>query len=492
MSKKDSTISLCALQAGIQPPSCGSEPQVPTGLIMSGSPTLEPPLDTQGDTSLSSRDEDVAGETQHSQRMLSFSDGLLSIIATVMILPVTHTEISPEQEFDKGVQKLLATRIAVYLMTFLIVTVAWAAHARLFQIVGKIDDTLALLNLACMMTITFLPFTFSLMVTFPEAPLGIFLFCMCVVAIGGVQPLRPDISPQGPVPQAHPGPCASGPCPVPPGCRLLPVLLPGGRRQPPAPHVDSSLDLSEALSKERVEAFSDGVYAIVATLLILDICPQPLQALPSAPASALKASAACVTSAVFPSVSSSARTTYQTPGRCRSGSAAAFWRRWVRRGPASWPISAPSPQWGCCGSRTTPCSCTCGGPRPPWGCSTRCRWPSWAAFHWPTSRRRPSHGGRGTSWGACGSAAPSPSWPASSSSPCGQRPCCAPGRRCGPRPGWAAPSTPSCSPSWHSTPAPACWPSLPPWSSAASVPPSSTSCSWPCPPPSCCCVCWCA
>jgi len=78
--------------------------------------------------------------------MLSFSDALLSIIATVMILPVTHTEISPEQ-FDKSIQKLLATRIAVYLMTFLIVTVAWAAHTRLFQVVGKIDDTLALLNL---------------------------------------------------------------------------------------------------------------------------------------------------------------------------------------------------------------------------------------------------------------------------------------------------------------------------------------------------------
>lgn len=28
---------------------------------------------------------------------------------------------------------------------------------------------------------------------------------------------------------------------------------------------------NEPLSKERVEAFSDGVYAIVATLLILDI-----------------------------------------------------------------------------------------------------------------------------------------------------------------------------------------------------------------------------
>lgn len=115
-------------------------------------------MDSEGDSSLYRRDEEG---TQSSHRMLGFSDALLSIIATVMILPVTHTEISPEQQFDKSIQKLLATRIAVYLMTFLIVTVAWAAHTRLFQVVGKIDDTLALLNLACMMTITLLPYTVS-------------------------------------------------------------------------------------------------------------------------------------------------------------------------------------------------------------------------------------------------------------------------------------------------------------------------------------------
>uniref|UniRef100_A0A2K6SYQ5 Endosomal/lysosomal proton channel TMEM175 n=1 Tax=Saimiri boliviensis boliviensis TaxID=39432 RepID=A0A2K6SYQ5_SAIBB len=146
-------------------------------------------LGTLEDCPPSRRDEDAREGMQCSQRMLSFSDALLSIIATVMILPVTHTEISPEQQFDRSVQRLLATRIAVYLMTFLIVTVAWAAHTRLFQVVGKIDDTLALLNLACMMTITFLPYTFSLMVTFPDVPLGIFVFCVCVIAIGVVQAL---------------------------------------------------------------------------------------------------------------------------------------------------------------------------------------------------------------------------------------------------------------------------------------------------------------
>lgn len=153
---------------------------------MSKPQTEEQAIDSEGDSSLHRRDEEG---TQSSHRMLGFSDALLSIIATVMILPVTHTEISPEQQFDKSIQKLLATRIAVYLMTFLIVTVAWAAHTRLFQVVGKIDDTLALLNLACMMTITLLPYTFSLMVTFPDVPLGIFLFCVCVIAIGSVQAL---------------------------------------------------------------------------------------------------------------------------------------------------------------------------------------------------------------------------------------------------------------------------------------------------------------
>uniref|UniRef100_A0A673H1Q7 Endosomal/lysosomal proton channel TMEM175 n=1 Tax=Sinocyclocheilus rhinocerous TaxID=307959 RepID=A0A673H1Q7_9TELE len=72
-------------------------------------------------------------------------------------------------------------------MTFLIVTVAWAAHIRLFQVIERIDDTLALLNLACMMLITFLPYTFSLMATFPSYTLGILLFCACVMVIGLIQ-----------------------------------------------------------------------------------------------------------------------------------------------------------------------------------------------------------------------------------------------------------------------------------------------------------------
>lgn len=271
----------------------------------------EQAVDSEGDSSLYRRDEEG---TQSSHRMLGFSDALLSIIATVMILPVTHTEISPEQQFDKSIQKLLATRIAVYLMTFLIVTVAWAAHTRLFQVVGKIDDTLALLNLACMMTITLLPYTFSLMVTFPDVPLGIFLFCMCVIAIGSVQAmivgyafhfphlLNPQIqcSTHRALSRRHilhlvlrgPALCFVAAVfslfffPLSYLLMVTVIFLPHiskattwckdkfmGHRESPAHNAEPfSIDLHAPLSKERVEAFSDGVYAIVATLLILDIC----------------------------------------------------------------------------------------------------------------------------------------------------------------------------------------------------------------------------
>ncbi|XP_030615992.1 endosomal/lysosomal potassium channel TMEM175 isoform X3 [Delphinapterus leucas] len=252
---------------------------------MSGPRTPELALGGQGASSTGSQDEDTADGIQSSHRMLSFSDALLSIIATVMILPVTHTEISPEQEFDKSVQKLLATRIAVYLMTFLIVTVAWAAHTRLFQVVGKIDDTLALLNLACMMSITFLPFTALIVVYAFHRPhllspqiersahralyrqhiLGIVLRgpALCLAAAGfslffyPVSYLLMATVIFLPYVSKVAGWCRA---------RLV------GPREPPAHSLEIfTFDLHEPLSKERVEAFSDGVYAIVATLLILDI-----------------------------------------------------------------------------------------------------------------------------------------------------------------------------------------------------------------------------
>lgn len=52
---------------------------------MSRPRTPDPALDMQGDSPTGTRNEDDADRTQHSHRMLNFSDALLSIIATVMV-----------------------------------------------------------------------------------------------------------------------------------------------------------------------------------------------------------------------------------------------------------------------------------------------------------------------------------------------------------------------------------------------------------------------
>nr|XP_057927796.1 endosomal/lysosomal proton channel TMEM175 [Doryrhamphus excisus] len=264
--------------------------------------------------SLAASESEPLGGTQSSHRLLAFSDALISIIATVMILPVAHTKMENDEELTQSIQLLLTTKILVYLMTFLIVTVAWAAHIRLFQVIVRIDDCVALLNLACMMLITFLPYTFSLMAAFPSNVLGILLFCGCVMVMGVIQSAivsyafsRPFLlnrhireSENRAFYKHH---ILKVLLRVPLMClfasifsfilfqlsyALLAVVifLPyisqcvkwcRGKVIGPLEETPDSVMFytylpSEPLSKERVEAFSDGVYAIVATLLILDIC----------------------------------------------------------------------------------------------------------------------------------------------------------------------------------------------------------------------------
>ncbi|XP_019907717.2 endosomal/lysosomal potassium channel TMEM175 isoform X4 [Esox lucius] len=170
------------------------------------------------------------------------------------------------------------------------------------------------MNLACMMLITFLPYTFSLMATFPENILGIVLFCACDMVLGLIQALivvygfsRPfllndqiQVSENQVFYKHH---ILKVIMRVPIMCFFasifsliffqlsyvilaIVIFLPyisqslkwcrgkaiGQVEETPDSMLFYTYQLNEPLSKERVEAFSDGVFAIVATLLILDIC----------------------------------------------------------------------------------------------------------------------------------------------------------------------------------------------------------------------------
>uniref|UniRef100_A0A8D0GZ55 Endosomal/lysosomal proton channel TMEM175 n=1 Tax=Sphenodon punctatus TaxID=8508 RepID=A0A8D0GZ55_SPHPU len=234
---------------------------------------------------------ELGGSTQSSHRLLAYSDALLSIIATVMV----SAEDQPLP--SESIQQLLATKIAVYLITFLIVTVAWAAHVRYG-------------NLECIILTYNFSLQFSLMASFPDKPFGIFMFSSCAVVIGLVQAVIVAYGFHNPYLLKHQIQVSENQAFY--KRHILKIILRGPTFYFLAaifsfffipvsyvllvmvtffPHViqlvkwcknrtaeeePRSLEtftsyLHEPLSKERVEAFSDGVFAIVATLLILDI-----------------------------------------------------------------------------------------------------------------------------------------------------------------------------------------------------------------------------
>ena len=170
---------------------------------------------------------------------------------------------------------------------------------------------------------------------------------------------------------------------------------------------------NEPLSKDRVEAFSDGVYAIVATLLILDIWFVSLDSLActhvwtdlhshktlSTGIYSFKKRVLKVLFMLFLSGHSrSARTTCPTRAPCRSSMAAAWSQPCRTTARSTSPTLVPSSPSACSGSFTTLSSSMSRRRRASWACWTPSRWPSSEVCPWPTSWRTSSRTTLATNW----------------------------------------------------------------------------------------------
>ncbi|XP_078371345.1 endosomal/lysosomal proton channel TMEM175-like [Oculina patagonica] len=251
----------------------------------------------------------------HLKRLQCFNDAVFAIVATVLdsflVLPIRKleegAEISSlaEQLSDKW------PRLIIYLIGFLVICAVWESHVLRFRILSRVDDVLVWFNLASLLFTSFLPFTCALEGTFTEKYLSMMLLCgnllvleilevmMIVYAFHQPHLLDPEfenLSKQeikqrmklmlvkkavNPILYILAGalslakiqlalfvvaivvisPCIN---------RLVGVIYGKWKRV----HLTGSqFDrmFGNFIDKERVEFFSDGLFAIVSTLLILDI-----------------------------------------------------------------------------------------------------------------------------------------------------------------------------------------------------------------------------
>ena len=87
-------------------------------------------------------------------RLEAFSDGVLAIIITVMVL-----ELKPPEGADFAALHDSATSLLTYVLSFVYIGIYWNNHHHLFQICKTVDGTVLWANLHLLFWLSLYPFT---------------------------------------------------------------------------------------------------------------------------------------------------------------------------------------------------------------------------------------------------------------------------------------------------------------------------------------------
>ncbi|THJ67015.1 DUF1211 domain-containing protein [Arthrobacter echini] len=90
----------------------------------------------------------------NTSRVEAFSDGVLAIVITIMVLEMT----APEEPTWDGLRQVLPIFLS-YLLSFVYVGIFWNNHHHLVQLAGKVDGTVLWANLHLLFWLSLIPFS---------------------------------------------------------------------------------------------------------------------------------------------------------------------------------------------------------------------------------------------------------------------------------------------------------------------------------------------
>ena len=246
----------------------------------------------------------------HLNRLKCFNDAVFAIVATILILPIRRLLVTANTDLKAELEDGWI-RLVVYFFAFLVICAVWESHVHRFMILSHIDDILIWLNLASLLFTSFLPFACALEGKYPNRFFPILMICtnmatlevleviMILYSFRQVHLLTEDLQEltEGQIKERRDYMLAK---------KILNSLLyvlaafmsnvnatsawvlisivivtPCIHRfighifrkckAIRMPGADFDLLFGNYIDTERVECFSDGVFSIVATLLVLDI-----------------------------------------------------------------------------------------------------------------------------------------------------------------------------------------------------------------------------
>jgi uncharacterized membrane protein len=119
-------------------------------------------------------------------RIEAFSDGVLAIIITIMVLEIK----APEEDSFESLKHLIPVFLS-YVLSFIYVGIYWNNHHHMFQVVKKVNGSILWGNLFLLFWLSLIPFATSWIGEhhFAATPMSIygFILLMCAIAYNLLQ-----------------------------------------------------------------------------------------------------------------------------------------------------------------------------------------------------------------------------------------------------------------------------------------------------------------
>lgn len=114
------------------------------------------------------------------ERLEAFSDGVIAIIITIMVLELKV----PHEDSAEALLKLIPVFLS-YILSFIYVAIYWNNHHHLFQAVEKINGSVLWANMFLLFCLSLFPFATAWMgenhfTSFPVALYGVILFLAAI------------------------------------------------------------------------------------------------------------------------------------------------------------------------------------------------------------------------------------------------------------------------------------------------------------------------
>lgn len=123
-----------------------------------------------------------------SDRLQAYSDAVFAIVGTILIVYLQRF-VSTFSEPNTTIMEQAINKIplyVVYYLTFFYVSTIWLNHSRIFGIIERVNDVMVWLNMLLLYVVSFVPLTFGVLGEFKNTYQGILIPSINMVLIGAV------------------------------------------------------------------------------------------------------------------------------------------------------------------------------------------------------------------------------------------------------------------------------------------------------------------